>query len=213
MSRLVISRDALITDNFFDSPTVNGSSTALTLFNGPNWVYTRNYNQTEFLFLFNQQGEWIDGGTGQIKASLDITNLDIDIGFGNISNTHTNLVANAAVGSSNLDWTIAMEGIIPFQAHVVAVTLNATKASANVSGGTGTFTLFQGGVGGTSEVGTPTWNFGTQGTGTTITSTITTPDKTYKTGTGMVLALEISSLTYSAAGNLNFSPVIITYRW
>ena len=185
----------------------------MTFLNGPEWVYTRNHNQTEFLYILNQQGEWIDGVSSQLKVSLDITNLDIDLGYGNISNTHIVLAAGAAVSSSNLDWVVSLENIIPFQAHVVAITLNATRASSNVTAGTATFTLATGGSGGTTEVATPTWDFSSQAIGVAVTGTITTPDKTYKVGTGLALALEITGFTTSGAGNLTFSPCIITYRW
>lgn len=204
---------AHITDNFFDSPTVDGSSTSLTLFNGAQWVYTRNHNQTEFVYIMNQQGEWYDGGTGRLKASLDITNLDIDVGYANIGNTHTNLTATAAVSSSAPNWMVSLENIIPFQAHVVAVTLNADRLSSNITAGTASLTLSTGGAGGTTEVGTPTWDFSSQAIGIPVTTTITTPDKTYKTGTGLAMNLAITGFITSSTGTLNFSPCIITYRW
>jgi hypothetical protein len=199
--------DGIVVNNIYTRPTdvlFNDQYSAIytdDIVGSASWIAHTNKNQ---YFDINLSGttatiQSLDGNVYPVTA---IANLFVRGGGGGnedptISADLLFEASGGGVGSSNWNIYWELDRVIPPGAYVILARLQIHKQDTTISG-TAVLRL-RNANDDTSVNGTPTWDFGAQGNGTTVTSTCTTPDMSYKYGNVITANLDMNSFQISGA--------------
>lgn len=224
--------NCIVTDNFFDSPTTNGTNTNIISVYGSSTagsIVERNINQTVVLNVAHSVGDiGVRNIIGNYPApsgfqdSIIVYSGRNDTGaltgdLGSISRGRNNtLISQRPTPSENVrsfDWMISLADILPRNVKIISITCGFTSNSAtatNVTGQLGVFSYTD--TSQTSVATSPVVNAST--VGTPVTATISDTIALYTSNNLFLratLAFSNSSTTETASANIH--NLIITYRY
>ena len=205
----------IIKDNFFDSPTVDGSSEETITGSFNQFIVESNINQTVSCRASLYSGKFGTGSTtplmfgdSTISATYDQTGIGV---YDGNSDHNCQIVYDSSISADRfIYWAIQLDEILPKGVYVTEVssTMNATlpftTSSITISlMGTGLSTL--------SQSGAPT----TITTGAGQTLTVTVPNRNYIVNNSIrPIAKLYGTLKVNSGGSiLNITDFTIKYRW
>lgn len=209
----------ICTDNIFDSPTINGSSTSVISVSGSTvrWVIEKNKNQTVTYTIESFRGTAafsnVIAGTSPAAPNSYIQGYDMPIGG-------TTWLVEATVGAADgyvaFQWTVPLHGVLPENVTVLSIS-TSYRASASIlpgaTNGEGVLALRQGV---TTESEDMTIVNGSYTGGTTVPVTLTPTSNTFKTnrsGNEELIVYTTMILDHSSTLSYMVYPLQITYRW
>jgi hypothetical protein len=199
----------LVQDNFFDSTTIDGSSTVLVTAFPVTWIYQRNKNQTVSQIFHSRQGSFS-------FSTVSVGNII----YGSTSPTTSVVVSNALTPSilifgytytthqDDVTWSIPLAGIVP---DGVTITQISVIASESLLTNPRSIIL-----------GITTPNTSTVSSTTNLTTSITTYTLTADadsvvvpttTGLGVSQVYISLSINHTIATDVTLHDFTITYRW
>jgi hypothetical protein len=195
----------IITDNSFDSPTIDGADTAiLNIFDTTkNWVYTRNKNQTVSAIIYPTVGQ----------IGIYVAGTDPIVAGAEASVTASNVTARTSLKFNYIDdnitqivnWFIPLTVIPPTASLISASTSVVASVTAGIT--IESASMFFSNILGTSTPTSVTLTASPQ----TLSHSVTgyTSDPVY----GAYIGIELISLAVTANNILTVGPVTVTYRW
>lgn len=214
----------VVTDNFFDSPTVDGSSTTVIATAPPTWIIEKNINQTA-TFNVRKSGSTVSG-TGIGHFALDTTSNFTTDGalvaggttakskiFIDASNRYPvfRYSSTDAGTSITFAWYINLDTLLPKDVKIVSVQISVSTAVLFST--TGTFTpVLQSET--DIQASSPASVDLTASLSGTVTITPGTPTNFRTTGTSSpILFMTFVGQDAAATRSANITEVVVTYRW
>lgn len=198
------------TDNFFDSTTINGSSTAIINSDHPvTIIVERNKNQTETYYLSPYQGiQSAARYTTTIPLLSGVTTSTLKVALGAFD---TVFIRYTTGETSYYNWRISLYDILPKNVTILSATLSGTS-TVNID--TGTFVFTARSI--STAIGTPaTISFsGGYAPNAVVTGTISDINKVNTAAFSVNLELATpAGITDAASMDITFTGITVTYRW
>ncbi|HEY5268361.1 MAG TPA: hypothetical protein VII94_04465, partial [Candidatus Saccharimonadales bacterium] len=141
-SSIFPSNQHVITSNYFDSTTIDGATTTLSVNISPAASYTRNVNQTEFAAFSLGEYQW---SFGAIALYSNYAGAPFQGGFLlNINPGDMNISWNIPVGSYSWSTSVRLSNVVPHGTHIKNATFGFSSndhGGSDITGGTVLMTI------------------------------------------------------------------------